>query len=157
MTTTQTTYGIDDGHGDSICTGVTEVAVWEMAQRLANERGEAVYVYDARPLTDDEIEDGYSVPSTEVEPESTTALPSTADITALAALVPEATTANESSVTVVGPNGSLTVWWDTQDPANEGWAWRMVDDAGHDSDSLDTYEGLRSLVAQVLQVAEEAR
>lgn len=39
------TYGIDDQHGDRLTVGLGEDRVWEVAQEMADERGEPVYVY----------------------------------------------------------------------------------------------------------------
>lgn len=38
-------YGIDDGNGDQLTTGLQESTVRDVAQRMADERGEDVYVY----------------------------------------------------------------------------------------------------------------
>jgi hypothetical protein len=58
-------YAIDDGNGNQITCGIQlEHMALRMAQRIANERGESVYVYDeAHVSTDDD--DG----TIEVEPE----------------------------------------------------------------------------------------
>lgn len=42
-----TTYSIDDGHGNRITAGLSERLAPAVAQRLANERGESVWLYDA--------------------------------------------------------------------------------------------------------------
>ncbi len=56
---TMANYSIDDGNGDQLTTGLSEHDVWTVAQRLANERGESVWVY----------EDGSDEELTEVEPD----------------------------------------------------------------------------------------
>ena len=41
-----TTYSIDDAHGNQLTTGFSrEIEARESAQRLANHRGETVYLY----------------------------------------------------------------------------------------------------------------
>ncbi len=41
-----TTYSIDNGRGEQTTAGVSEERVWIVAQRMADERGEPVYVYE---------------------------------------------------------------------------------------------------------------
>lgn len=47
-----TTYSIDDGHSNQITTGLSERDARTTAQRIANERGESVYLYsgDSEPV-----------------------------------------------------------------------------------------------------------
>jgi hypothetical protein len=40
------TYGIDTGDGNQLCAGLSWYDVARTAQRLADDRGEAVYVYE---------------------------------------------------------------------------------------------------------------
>ena len=39
------TYSIDDGHGNLITTGLASQTARSTAQRIADERGESVYLY----------------------------------------------------------------------------------------------------------------
>ncbi len=41
-----TTYAIDDGNGNQITTGLSEHDARRVAQRIATERGESVYLYE---------------------------------------------------------------------------------------------------------------
>jgi hypothetical protein len=49
-----TTYAIDDAHGNQLTTGLDERIARDTAERMANDLDEAVYLYDDRPLADDE-------------------------------------------------------------------------------------------------------
>jgi hypothetical protein len=60
-----TTYAIDDMHGNQLTTGLDERTARDTAERMANDRDEAVYLYEDRPLTDDEDE----LPSEKILPE----------------------------------------------------------------------------------------
>lgn len=31
----------------------------------------------------------------------------------------------------------IEIWWDTQDPHNEGWAWRIYDAVGYEIESCE--------------------
>lgn len=60
---TTTTYSIDDGHGQQITTGLQGYdAARAVAQRLADERGESVYLY-----SDDHDSESEEVGPTTVE------------------------------------------------------------------------------------------
>ena len=41
-------YSVDDGHGTQLTTGLQEAEAHRVAQRLADERGETVYLYGPR-------------------------------------------------------------------------------------------------------------
>lgn len=45
MKTANYIYGIDDGHGNELASGLDEEGARRRAQELANARGESVYVY----------------------------------------------------------------------------------------------------------------
>ena len=39
-------YGIDDGNGNQVSTGLTERDAYRVAQQSANDRGEPMFVYE---------------------------------------------------------------------------------------------------------------
>lgn len=41
-----TTYGLDDGDGNQITTGLPATTARDTAQRMANERGKTLYLYE---------------------------------------------------------------------------------------------------------------
>jgi hypothetical protein len=56
--TTTTYYAIDDGHGNALTTGLAPEVARKTAQRMANERGSAVYLYEVPGSgADDESEE----------------------------------------------------------------------------------------------------
>ena len=60
-------WNLDDGNGNSIFEGMQEVPARRSAQRIANERGESVFLYEAgRSDGDDEDSE---IESEEIEPE----------------------------------------------------------------------------------------
>lgn len=60
-----TNYGISDGHGNQITVGLQDHNVWRVAQRIADERGESVYVWEDGGAGDEESE---SLGEREVKP-----------------------------------------------------------------------------------------
>lgn len=43
------TYAIDDGHSNQLTCGLSEYEARRVAQRMANDRGESVYLYEDGP------------------------------------------------------------------------------------------------------------
>ena len=64
----EATYGVDDGDGNAITDGLQAHDAEQVAQKIADERGESVYLYDSRPLTEDEIMDDVARPAIEITP-----------------------------------------------------------------------------------------
>lgn len=59
-------WAIDDGFGNEITSGLEEAVARTTAQRMANERGESVWLYEAgRQDRDEDAE----IESEEIEPE----------------------------------------------------------------------------------------
>ena len=58
-----TNYSIDDGNGNQLTTGLTETEAHASAQRMADARGESVYLYS----TEDGVQSRYET----IEPEET--------------------------------------------------------------------------------------
>ena len=48
-----TTYAIDDSDGNQLTTGLSETEARATAQRMANERGTSVYLYEDAEDSDD--------------------------------------------------------------------------------------------------------
>lgn len=36
-------------------------------------------------------------------------------------------------------NSLVEIWWDTQDPSNEGWAARYIPDVNNRTEGIETY------------------
>lgn len=65
-----TTYwAIDDGNGNQLTTGLDGQVARKTAQRMANERGESVYLYDAGSPIGGDGEPDTTIEAEEIAPE----------------------------------------------------------------------------------------
>lgn len=64
------TYGIDTGNGTQITAGVSGYDILRVAQCVANERGETVYVYECYEMPADDEDDQIAVEPLAVDPDA---------------------------------------------------------------------------------------